>query len=477
MFGAVALGGGLSATRPTTSQVSATILENRFQGNKGWLPQENVNDAARQIQGFASATSVNKGDTIDFHVTLATPQHFTVQLFRLGHYRGVGGRLVHTSPNLSGSTRVVPTVDPVTGTVDCGDWPAAYSFKVPPGWVSGLYLAVFRTQDGHRSVTPFVVRDDSRRSDFVMVVPFTTYNAYNVWPADGRNGKSLYKGYRPDGLMGDATQRAYEVSFNRPFSGGGRPTWFDIDVATAQWMESQRYDVTYVSSIDLHEGRVDPSRHRALIFSGHDEYWTASMRDVVQKAITGNTHVAFLAANNLYWNIRIEADARGTSGRIVTCYKGAPDPAPDPIGETTLWRNLGTGQEHAEARLLGVQYRGILATPVPMVVQNTQHWLWAGTGLKDGDTIRDLVAVEADGFESDLPTDYESTQTLLSASPYTDRMGRGDRVQNTSVCETPNGTIMFVAGTFHWPLALVKSKVTDARIQRATKNLFDRFLR
>jgi hypothetical protein len=36
---------------------------------------------------------------------------------------------------------------------------------------------------------------------------------------------------------------------------------------------------------------------------------------------------------------------------------------------------------------------------------------------------------------------------------------------------------MFAAGTFHWPLALVDSHVTDKRIQQATRNVFDRFLK
>jgi hypothetical protein len=72
---------------------------------------------------------------------------------------------------------------------------------------------------------------------------------------------------------------------------------------------------------------------------------------------------------------------------------------------------------------------------------------------------------------------YDTEQTLLSQSPYMDKLGRGSAVQNTSICETPDKTIMFVAGTFHWPLALGESKYTDTRVQQATKNLFDRFVK
>ncbi|BCY07974.1 N,N-dimethylformamidase beta subunit family domain-containing protein [Actinoplanes sp. L3-i22] len=482
-FGATALAAGLSVARkkptqrrwPDRSSISPTILENRAEGDGGWRPNETVKDRAREIQGYASTTSVNAGEWIDFHIAVADAQPFTVTLHRIGHYDGAGGRIMHSTGELTGSPQPLPEIDPETGMMDCR-WPATWTFQIPEDWASGLFLATFATRDGlHRASTPFVVRNDDRRPEFLVVVPFTTYAAYNTWPLDGVHGKSLYKGYRPDGSLGGLPERAHRVSFNRPFFNGGRPTWFALDVAAAQWIESHDYDVGYVTSVDLHEGRVDPARHRALVFSGHDEYWSPAMRQVVETAIRDETHCAFLTANNVYWNIRLDADPQGVPGRVVTCYKGAPDPAPEEPGPTVLWRSVGHRRKHAEARLLGVAYNGILRQPVPLVVSKADHWFWSGTGVRDGEEIRDLVAVEADGWWPALPTDYESAQTLLSRSPYQDKLGRGYQIQHTSLCETPKKTIMFVAGTFHWPLALAESKYTDPRIQQATKNLFDRF--
>jgi hypothetical protein len=468
---ACARAAGLGSRRPD----NPTSRENRITGDERWRIPGNVTDAARQIQGYTSTTSVNAGEAIDFHVSVAEAQPLTITLYRIGHYRGAGARLMHTSDQLAGRPQRVPAIDPETGLIDC-QWPSTWTFQVPQDWTSGLFHAVFESADGSRSSTPFVVRNDHRRSDFLVVVPFATYAAYNIWPADGRTGKNMYKGYRADGSMGGMPERAYRVSLNRPFSGAGTPSWVSLDIATAQWVEANGYDVTYATSIDLHEGRVDPGRHRALVFSGHDEYWSGAMRDVVEKAIRNNTHCAFLTANNVYWNVRVEPDARGVAGRVITCYKDDPDPTPDEAGPTQRWRSQGTDRELAEARLLGVQYNGILRTPAPLVVRKAAHWFWAGTGLKDGDEIKDLVAVETDGRYRGLATDYESKQTLLSRSPFEDSLGRGQKIQNTSLCRTPEGTIMFCAGTFHWPLALVDSKVTDTRIQQATKNLFDRFL-
>ncbi|MFH9468746.1 N,N-dimethylformamidase beta subunit family domain-containing protein [Streptomyces clavifer] len=47
-----------------------------------------------------------------------------------------------------------------------------------------------------------------------------------------------------------------------------------------------------MSSTDLHEGRIDPSRYTAIVFSGHEEYWSTEMRDWAQDAVVA----AFLAS-------------------------------------------------------------------------------------------------------------------------------------------------------------------------------------
>jgi hypothetical protein len=448
---------------------NATIRENALAGDRDWkVPDTGVTDVEGPIQGYTSATSVNLGQSIDFHVSVADAGPFTVAIFRIGHYGGAGARKVMVSEPIPGSPQKMPVNDPVSGLVHC-DWPAAWTLKIPRDWTSGLYYAVFQTADGVRSTTPFVVRDDKRKADFLIVVPFTTYQAYNFWPRDGHTARSFYRGYTADGEIGGVKYRGYQVSFNRPYTGTGIPLWSHLDVAAAQWAESQGYDVAYVSSIDLHEGRVRPAAHAALVFPGHDEYWSGGMRATTERAFRRGTHGAFLAANNCYWHVRISA-----GGRIVSCYKEADDPAPDEHGPTRTWRSI----KKAEQKFIGVQYTGIIKAPVPLVVSSPGHWVWTGTGVAEGDEIKDLVAVEADGHYPGTKPSYKWKQTLLSQSPFTDTStGRGERVQSTSVCERADGTVMFAAGTFHWPLALVDSHVTDKRIQQATRNVFDRFLK
>ena len=453
------------------------VLENMLDGDSGWqlAGVRSSDDVTRQIQGYASRTSVNVGESLDFHVSVAGDRAFTVSVYRLGHYGGAGGRRLLTSGSLRGSERPTPTADPGTGLIEC-EWPVSWTLAVPAGWTSGYFLAVFDTDDGFRSCTPFVVRDDGRKADFVVVVPFSTYQAYNFWPADGRTAKNLYKGYVRPGKVGGIPERAFQVSFDRPYAGGGMPSWSDLDIAAARWLEATGFDVTYASSLDLHEQRLPAGRHAALIFPGHDEYWSKAMRDSTESAVDGGTHLAFLAANNIYWHVRFDPARDGRRNRVVTCYKDTPDPGADGNGPTCNWRKIGKKHSHAEQQLMGVQYNGMLAEPVPLVISKSRHWFWAGTGVRDGDTVPGLVAVEADGWNPKIKLSRRANQTLLSETPYEDRLGRGPRVQNTSLYETARGTLVFAAGTFHWNLALVDSAYTDVRIQLATRNLLTRML-
>src|SRR2546426_5979402 len=49
--------------------------------------------------GYASATSVNKGGSINLHISVNPAQTFTMDVYRMGWYQGLGGRLLqHIGP-------------------------------------------------------------------------------------------------------------------------------------------------------------------------------------------------------------------------------------------------------------------------------------------------------------------------------------------------------------------------------------------
>lgn len=487
------------AGRPATAVGNAISRENLKAGSTSWRIAgsglRHADDVGSQVKGFASATSVVHGDRIAFHLATRTPQDVTVTVHRMGWYRGARARLMTTSPRLRCTPQQAPALHAPTGTIRC-EWPATWSAEIPTDWPSGLYLASFTSADGHRSATPFVVRDAARQSEFLVVVPFTTYQAYNQYPLDGSLGRSLYFGFLPSahsaaaqetapdgrvyptravphhGYVLHYPERSRAVSFQRPYGAAGLPGQFVIDLDFVAWAEQLGLDVTYADSLDLHDGLVEPAHHKALLFSGHDEYWSAPMRHTVERGVRAGTGMALFAANNMYWKVRID---RGPSGfPVMTCYKSDPDPAAGDQGATTMWRKTAAHGALAEQGVLGNQYNGIVRGSAPLVVSEPRHWFWAGSGVARGDRIADLVRGEADGLTSGMPRPKAAEHVLLSASPFRYTPTRAP-VQNSSLYHAPSGAWVFDAGTFGWTAALGgTTRQRDARIQKATANLIRR---
>lgn len=463
----------LGRRAPDPADPIPVVRENQAAGTTWPPPDERrpgVDDHRRQIQGYASTTSVTPGGTVDFHVAVAPAGAYRISVFRLGWYGGAGARELLTSPELTGRPEPVPAADPVTGALVCR-WPVSWTLRVPDDWTSGLYQAVFTSAEGWRGYTPFVVRDDRRAAALCVVLPFTTYQAYNQWPMDGVAGRSLYYGYRAGRL--DYARRSLTVSFDRPYANEGWPKHLDRDHDLIRWAERNYLDVTYATSEDLHHGRIDPTRHRGVVFSGHDEYWSRPMRQAAERAVAAGTSLAFFAANSVYWHVRLGPSADGRPGRLLTCCKTSPDPWVDAAGPTTYWRSVAPDGSTAEQGLLGIQYNGIVPTPQPLVVRSAGHWFWAGTGVADGDRIPGLVGGEADGRSGGYPKPAGVTNTTLSASPYQTRYGQL-RTQHTHLYETPQGGVVFAAGTLFWTMALDRPGHRDERIERATANLMAR---
>ena len=431
-----------------------------------------ADDTHMQIKGFASTTSAIPGDSVNFHVTVADAEEFGIDIYRLGWYGHSGARHVTSSPKLSGVKQPDPDLDHETGMISCA-WSPSWSLKVAPDWLPGVYLTVFTTESGWRSYAPFVVHDPDRNGGLCVILPFSTYQAYNQWPFDGHRGKSLYYGYT-DEAEETFDQRSYQVSFDRPYYKDGNPKLFDDDHSFVKWVEESGFDINYASTTDIESGRLDPANYAGVIFSGHDEYWSTTMRTWAESAVTGGTSLAYLGANNIYWKIRFAPSNDGRENRIVVCYKTGID-AVDKTDATMRWRDPSPGPADAEQKFLGVQYNGIVEGDAPLVVQGADHWFWRGCDVADGDEIPKLIGIEADGINHQYHVSTDGTPNLLSASKYMSSEGH-ELIQNTSLIEHDDGTIIFVAGTLHWTKGLATSGYKDARIMKASENLLNRML-
>ncbi|MEU3465178.1 N,N-dimethylformamidase beta subunit family domain-containing protein [Streptomyces sp. NPDC006733] len=439
-----------------------------------------ADDVRCQVKGFASAGAVAPGAAIDFRVTVDPPQQFTVDIYRIGHYGGDGACHMTASPRLSGIVQSAPLA--AGRTVSCHHWWQSWRLQVPGYWKTGAYVAVLTTAGGYRSHIPFTVRDERppvpRRypskeppraaaldADLLLLMPDVTWQAYNLYPEDGRTGASLYHAWDSDGRLLGEEEAPTTVSFDRPYAGAGLPLHVGHAYDFIRWAERYGYDLAFADARDLHAGRVDPTRYRGLVFPGHDEYWSIPMRRAAEAARDGGTSLVFLSANSMYWQVELGPSPAGEPDRLLSCRKRRGDAR----GRSALWRDLG----EPEQLLLGVQYAGRVPEPAPLVVRNADHWLWEATGASDGDGIEGLVAGEADRYFPRTALPESTDRILLAHSPYVDAAGRR-RHQETSLYRAPSGAYVFASGTFAWSPALDRPHYVDSRIQRATANLLDR---
>ncbi|HEY1230506.1 MAG TPA: N,N-dimethylformamidase beta subunit family domain-containing protein, partial [Ramlibacter sp.] len=209
--------------------------ENAKQGDNSW--GLTAISGTPTVEGYASATSVNRGGTIRFFVSSAAPS-YTMTIYRLGWYGGAGGRRM-MSVTLQGQQQPMPSPDPTTGLIEA-NWAESYRLTIPNSsdktdWATGLYLAKLTPRSGTESYIMFWVRDDSSTSTYVFQSAVTTAQAYNNW-----GGKSLYAFNSTDGA-------ARKVSFNRPYkqqaySDTGSGQVLNQEINFVRFLEREGYD-------------------------------------------------------------------------------------------------------------------------------------------------------------------------------------------------------------------------------------------
>src|SRR5438876_10303746 len=139
------------------------VIENQQPGSSQWqIPWGGVgSDAIGQVKGYASAVSVNKGQNITFYVSVNPGQTYTIDVYRMGWYQGLGGRLVQHIGPLNGTLQPACPTDATTGMIEC-QWASAYTLATQSSWTSGIYLALLTNAQAYQNYIVFVVRDDSR---------------------------------------------------------------------------------------------------------------------------------------------------------------------------------------------------------------------------------------------------------------------------------------------------------------------------
>jgi hypothetical protein len=238
---------------------NAIAVENCFPGSTSWkVDPGNPPGSNPGIEGFATKTSVDAGESVDLKVNTGDSSSYRMEIYRTGWYGGDQGRLVGTVEDLAGSDQpACVKASDNTGLKSCSNWSVSATLTTTPAWTSGVYLIKLVRPDGRANQILLVVRDDDGPQRLLYSVPDNTYQAYNNY-----GGKSVYPGNSSGDITVAGDDRAVKVSFDRPYQQTAtrqRDFYTFTDLAAVSWLEQQGYSIAYNSSVDLERRRPDPT--------------------------------------------------------------------------------------------------------------------------------------------------------------------------------------------------------------------------
>ncbi len=430
-----------SAASGRTARVPAArpfaVAENQKRGTGDWRVRRLAAPAA--IEGFADRVSVLPGQPFRLFVS-TTSRSWRVEAFRMGWYHGAQARRVWMSGRVDGHPQRGPVISAGTNMVSA-PWQPSLTVQTA-GWPAGSYLLRLDAASGAQRFVPVTVRSASTAGAVVLINDVTTWQAYNLW-----GGYDLYTG--PGGFA----DRAREVSFDRPYDGNSYDNgaeWFmSFDQPAVALAEKTGVPLAYETDVDLNQDPGLLRGARAVISLGHDEYYSAAMRDRLTAARDAGTNVAFLGANAVFRHIRFGSSPLGPD-RVVICYKVASE---DPLfrvdksATTQDWRE--PPDPRPESVLTGVFYE---CNPVsdPYVVYDPQNWIFAGTGARKGEAFAGMVGPEYDRVN--LAVAVPQPIEVLAHSPLT--CDGVSSYADSAYYTVRGGAGVFASGTMRWVCAM-----------------------
>jgi hypothetical protein len=267
------------------------------------------------------------------------------------------------------------------------------------------------------------------------------------------------------------------------------------------WAEKNGFSLDFATNEDL-EFRPEILKNYKLVLSiGHDEYWSAPMRDSLEAYIAGGGNVAFFSGNSICWQVRAEND-----GTALTSWK--QNAGSDPHFKSGQFATLSSLWSHhlvqrPENKLTGVgflfggyhkSHGHFMGGSGGYTVHRPGHWVFEGTGLLQGDLLGSkdsIVGYECDGCELTLGPDGLPAATGNDGTPKNFQVlatapamwhpddawwyekfehGRlGAAVLGTYT--SPGGGVVITAGSTDWAHGL---RGNDPAVSRITKNILQK---
>jgi hypothetical protein len=421
--------------------------------------------AAPRLDAYVFPNSVAQGDSVRIYVSTDAPT-FDLRIFR-------DAPTPSTQLAINGISGRNQTVPAKSWEAGCG-WSPTVAFAVPQGWPSGVYFCEMTVGGAVAGRALFTLRERVPGSTATVLFQnsIATWQAYNAW-----GGKSLYDFNSSDSV------RAASVSMQRPYAqhGTGLGDYTDFEQPLVHWLASQGIAVEFCTDLDVHADSTLLGAYALLLVVGHDEYWSWEQRHHVEQFVAHGGNVGIFGGNTCWMQIRVSS-----AGDRVICYK---DKSLDPLTGIDNKRVTVTWAADPVLRpenpLTGVSWRkgGFVNAfgwfPAAQgyggyTAYDTDHWVFAGTGLRDGQVFGQAAAIV--GYEVDgallgwirgvpFVTGGDATPVsycILGLAP-------ASWGYATMGIYTQGGTV-FNAATTNWTHGLA----ADPIVARITRNVLDR---
>lgn len=444
---------------------------------------------SNRMLGYAWPSWAVAGSNVEFRVH--SPEPYRIVLWRYGLekkvVRNIGWYDEHGPRAV---TQTLPDGHFVEhGVKWYGGKMPSHSQMVEVPETTGLYYFHVKTESKTFFSFPLVVAPAKPTSKIAVLASTNTWNAYNSFGGRSNYVYSLRSLDRPtvDPLQdlprynlptyGEwKSGTTFEpLSFDRPnpanmvkeedevtdpIEGRDACHLAPSEWRTLGWMERQGISYDLYSDYDLHSGRLSLDQYKILVLNTHPEYWSSTMYKTVKCWVHERAgRLVYLGGN-------------GINGPV------------EFLNESTMrcinhWPNNSESRFHSyeesEANLLGVVFSDPGAmTSAPYRVIQPDHWIFDGTGLKEGDSFGDKTLHErcpngASGHE----TDKISPSSPPNISQLAKGLNPNDGGADMIFYESQSGGLVFSAGSICFPTALL----VDEHCSQIIVNVIQRFLR
>lgn len=368
---------------------------------------------------------------------------------------------------------------------------------------SGLYYMHAKGESGAFFSFPWIVAPAKPSARIAVLASTTNWNAYNNFggrsnyvhpeglPAEPPvNARLDLERYQTDGFFSFRYPNSHypPISFERPEPGNHVPEHTEVTdpiagrqashLAPAEWrllgwLEREGFDYDLYSESQLHYGVLDLDQYDVLITSVHPEYVSRIMLDKIEAWVhERGGHFLYLGANGYSCEVEFPDESRMRC--LTQMYKeDGSGYLVDPTNPECFESRMEMVYR-PEGRLLGLTCSALgLMTGAPYRALNADHWVFTGTGLRDGDlfgteSLQERCPGGASGHEMDRLSRHAPPGTLLLAKGLNPESGGAEM----AYYETPSGGACFGAGSITWPASLL----VDGYVSRITANVLTRFL-